>query len=288
MSTTDQPVAETVMPESSTITVANPPRRKRQFAFMFWQIVSAALALAFLISLGVGALRSHQAAKRLIALQATQRTEMKRRDAAHLAALRKSVEQRALSLARSMQMINPELLTEDGQKQAQAFFSEVIADADIAYIAVVDGEGAVTATTDLRLARESAARITVSKAEIRKHAAAGADFEAVGPITNFSGEVLGVVRVGMTYPKANVPTEKPVKKPVAKSSLTQQPAATVTPTPPPVVTPAPEPVIEEPQPDPVEEPQATFEDEVIPEDEEAEPEAEPAPTTRGSGKSLSI
>ncbi|HEX2949288.1 MAG TPA: hypothetical protein VHV83_06930 [Armatimonadota bacterium] len=171
-----------------------PPRKSHNASL----IIIGILVIALCASWGVNAYRLQRQQKAFESQLAT--AEQHNADV-----MKQMLQAKAISLASAMQMVNADLLTENGQKNAQSLFVDMLRDPNIAYVALLDNSGNVTATTDLRLARDAGSvPANLTKVELNNQAANGADFEAVGPITDASGSPIGAVRVGITIK----PTEK--------------------------------------------------------------------------------
>lgn len=118
------------------------------------------------------------------------------------AALRNSITLKAQSVASSFQMVNPLLLTNHGQKSAQALLASVMRDKDIAYVVLLDRQGSVCTTSDLRFVRTSRQSLPKFNGDLEtRQGVEGADMEAIGPITDTEGKLIGAVRIGVSYPK---------------------------------------------------------------------------------------
>ncbi|MHB9134024.1 MAG: hypothetical protein ACYDBB_23390 [Armatimonadota bacterium] len=161
-----------------------------------WLIVTAIYLLVLLAVWGHGAYRYHQLAKST-ALDYT------KLDNASKAAADAALKLKGESVARSLQMVNPDLLGEDGQKKAMTLFTDLVTnDPNLAYIALADQTGAIKATTDLTLMREDGKLANVTKIAFTNKPAGKADAEVVGPITDSEGNTIGALRVGLLYKKS--------------------------------------------------------------------------------------
>ncbi len=183
-----------------------PPTRR---PFRGWKPLSQVLLVAFLLAAGVGLVQTWRYAHDLKAevKAAVQASEMKlARITQEQAALAQALmEEKGKAIARSFRMVNPDIVSDDGQEIAQDLLDEMIlSDPNIAFVAVLDNTGAVCATTDPRLKRDDPP-IGVTRIVVNKPGAHGADAEILGPITDVYNTQIGVVRVGIDYGDAATP-----------------------------------------------------------------------------------
>ncbi len=121
-------------------------------------------------------------------------------EARYKSALMESATRKGDAVAASIRLINPQLLSDDGQRAAQAYFAGIMKDPDIAYLVILDQQGQVRATSDLRFLREPAQPVSDLGGKTRGRTPAdGANTEMMGPITDIDGKQIGAVRVGISY-----------------------------------------------------------------------------------------
>ncbi|HEY3380100.1 MAG TPA: hypothetical protein VGL77_21710 [Armatimonadota bacterium] len=165
-----------------------PPRQRATG----WLVLTGILLVALLVATVWGVKQTRN-------LKASMATQLAAQETRHAAEVEKLLQVKATAIAAALQMVNADLLSDAGQKNAQSFFGELLqGDESIAFVALLDKGGNVRATTDLRIMRDATpGPVTLTKVQLNTTPANGADFEADGPITDTNGQVIGAVRVGV-------------------------------------------------------------------------------------------
>ena len=180
-----------VEPEKTDDLIATPPPR-RPSRRRFWLILTGILVLLNLVTLGMG----HLQAKQL-------RRQMQAREEAHQAQVKALITREGKTLARAAQMVNPQLLTNRGQEMALAYFAGLLENPNIEFIALFDANGAMTATTNMRLKGQVSVPPGLADIVASEGGELGAEVQFFGPITRGDGALAGAVLIGMNFATDN-------------------------------------------------------------------------------------
>jgi len=214
------------------------PERPRRRLPIAWLVLTGILILLNLITLGIGKHRdwkAKQAMSDLTKKNAAAVQQLQQQQAAQATAM---IKQQGESIARSFQMVNPQLLTDRGQQKALSFFANLYASNNhIKYIALYDDHGVMCATSNLFLGNVA---IPAGMADevISKKGIADADVQFFGPITDSSGRRVGTVLVGMSFTSKESAAAAVKPNAVAPENVEPAPAPLTTAPPAPAVPPA--------------------------------------------------
>lgn len=220
------------------------PRPRRQMP-KTWLIVTGVLIFINLTTLGIGKFKEGQLHKQLKKADAAHAQQQQKMQAEYNDKIKNVIKREGETLARSVQMVNPQLLTDRGQEKALSYFQSLLEDPNIEFIALFDANGTMCATTNLRLMGKVSVPPGLTDAVVSKGGGYGAGVQYFGPITRSDGQPAGTVLIGMNF---NTDQAVKVAKPSATASEDEGTAKRVQPAP--VVQPVPmaEPAPVAPQP----------------------------------------
>jgi hypothetical protein len=197
------------------------PERTRGQLPKGWLILTGVLVLLNLITLGVGKYREGRLSKELDDANKQHALAVQQLQQQQSAQLETTIRKKGESIARTLQMVNPLLLTDQGQKLALDYFTNLLEDPNIEFIALYDANGTICATSNLRLDKVVVPPGLGSDVSSQK-GQFGADIQFFGPITNSSGRQVGAALIGMTFNTGETTT--PAARPSAEASENFLPA----------------------------------------------------------------
>lgn len=173
------------MTETTDLLTTGTPnsRRKRKWP-VAWLVIIALLLIGWMTTFFMG------------------KSAISKLEKSHNTMERQQIMAKGTMLAASLKHTDPVILANDGQNYAQSFFSEIMQDMDIVFIAVLDNNGEVHATSDIRLKRQAVRKVSdMGNKVISSKGSSGADREFVGALNNAYGKQIGAVLVGVSYSK---------------------------------------------------------------------------------------
>ena len=197
------------MPDSEKIIDPTATSPRRQWP-RFWLILTGLLVLLNLITLAVGKYQQGQTLQKMKQANVAHAQALQAMQAEYDGKLTALLTQEGKTLARAVQMVNPQLLTDQGQKKALNYFQGLLEDQHIEFIALFDANGTICATTNLRLVGKATVPAGLTDAVVSKNGNYGADVQFFGPITSSNGQSVGTVLIGMNFDAAKaVKTARP-------------------------------------------------------------------------------
>ena len=178
--------------EQETQVVPAPSSRPRKYP-VAWLVISGVLLLLWIITFIVG------------------KTTISSTESRYQSLLKEQIDRKGEVVASVFSLAHPSLLSEEGQRIAQKYFTEIMKDEDILYLTLLNNNGEVCATSDLRFTRDKAETLPdFAGKTISRPAPDGVNVEYYGPIHDTNGMQVGAVRVGVSY--ASVVGTKTKKK----------------------------------------------------------------------------